>query len=77
MDTAFEIIQGLLSAIFSLLGITKTYPAQMVKNIIPWANKVPLLLIRLVGIVEIVCGIGLILPMVMHITCTFIEDYIG
>ncbi len=68
MNTAFEIIQGLLSAIFSLLGITKTYPAEMVKNMMPWANRVPLLLIRLIGIGELVCAIGLILPMITHIT---------
>jgi uncharacterized membrane protein len=68
MDTAFEIIQGLLSAIFSLVGIIKTYSAEMVKKLIPWANRFPLLLIRLIGIGELVCGIGLILPMVMHVT---------
>ena len=68
MDTAFEIIQGLLSAIFSSVGIIKTYPAEMVKSMIPWTNRFPLLLIRLIGICELVCGIGLILPMIMHIT---------
>jgi uncharacterized membrane protein len=67
-NTAFEIIQGLLSAIFSSIGIIKTYPAEMVKGMIPWATKVPLLLIRLIGIGELVCGIGLILPMIMHTT---------
>jgi hypothetical protein len=68
MDTTFEIIQSLLSAIFSSVGIIKTYPAEMVKNMIPWTNRVPLLLIRLIGVGELVFGIGLILPMATHIT---------
>jgi uncharacterized membrane protein len=68
MNTTLEIIQSLLSAIFSSVGIIKTYPAEMVKNLIPWANRVPLLLIRLIGMGELVCGIGLILPMITNTT---------
>jgi uncharacterized membrane protein len=68
MDTTLEIIQGLLSAIFSSVGIIKTYPAGMVNGLIPWTNRFPLLLVRFIGIGEITCGLGLILPMATQTT---------
>jgi len=67
MDTTFEILQGLLSAIFSLVGIIKTYPAEILKKLIPWTNRFPFLLVRVIGISELVLGLGLILPMVTHV----------
>jgi putative oxidoreductase len=68
METSLEIIQGLLSAIFSSVGIIKTYPVEMVNGLIPWTTRFPVLLVRFIGIGEIAFGIGLILPMATQIT---------
>lgn len=62
------IAQGLLAAIFMMEGIPKvTLPIEVLAKSIPWAVDLPLNLLKLIGIFEILGGLGLILPSLLRI----------
>jgi len=60
--------QGLLAAIFIMGGIAKVIqPIEELSKSIPWAVDLPLYLLKLIGIFEVLGGLGLILPSLFRI----------
>lgn len=64
MNTILWISQGILAAMFLMVGISKsTQPIEkLLKSGISWADRFPTSTVRLIGISELIGGLGLILP---------------
>jgi putative oxidoreductase len=62
------IVAGLLALAFLLAGFMKAFrPVEALKNMMSWVAVVPTPFVRLIGVAEILAGIGLILPAVTGI----------
>jgi uncharacterized membrane protein YphA (DoxX/SURF4 family) len=63
MNTALWIAQGLFGAMFILAGIMKsTQPKEKLAKNMPWVNDYSATQVKLIGVSELLGGIGLILP---------------
>lgn len=63
MNTALWIAQGVLGAMFTLAGFMKaTQPKVKLAKNMPWVNDYSAAQVKLVGIAELLGGIGLIVP---------------
>lgn len=64
MHILLWVVQVLLACAFGMAGVMKsTQPVDvLVQNGIAWAGQVPLLMLRFIGISELLGAIGLILP---------------
>ena len=63
MIIALWIVQGLLALVFLLSGFMKGFtPLEGLKKNMTWVSATPPVLVRLLGIAEILGAIGLILP---------------
>ncbi len=61
-------IQLLLAALFLLSGIMKLgYPISKLATMYPWTGQVSPVYVRLLGIVDLAGGLGLLLPSVLRI----------
>lgn len=61
------VVQSLLAGIFMMAGFMKTtLPIDSLGQSHPWANQVPDLLVRFIGVVELLGGIGLLLPAMLR-----------
>lgn len=61
------IAQGIVAVMFGMAGIMKaTQPLEMLTESLPWASAVPLELIRLIGVSELLGGLGLLLPSILR-----------
>jgi uncharacterized membrane protein YphA (DoxX/SURF4 family) len=68
MNITLWIIQALLALVFLMAGFMKTFrPIKALAEKMPWVTKVPSILVRLLGIAELLGAIGLILPVLTHI----------
>ena len=68
MNVFLWIVQVGLAAAFILAGVMKsTQPKEKLQPNLPWVEDFPLSTIRLIGIAELLGGIGLILPAVTGI----------
>ena len=69
MDTALWIVQILLALTFLMAGIMKTtQPIDRLKGMMPWIESLhPETLVRGIGILEILGGLGVILPSLTRI----------
>ena len=68
MNIAIWIIQGVLAVMFSMAGVMKsTQPKEKLAEKMPWVNDFPLGVVRLIGVSELLGGIGLVLPWALHI----------
>lgn len=69
MNIALWIAQGMLAALYLLVGSLKTFePAKVRENPhMTWAHGQPDQYIRMVGIPEVLGGLGLILPLLTGI----------
>jgi putative oxidoreductase len=57
------VVQGLLGAMFLAIGAMKaTQPIPVLANTLGWPAAVPAPLVRVIGIAELLGGLGLILP---------------
>ena len=63
MNTALWIAQGILGAMFIMAGIMKSTQAKekLAKNL-PWVNDYSATQVKLIGVAELLGGLGLILP---------------
>lgn len=60
--------QGIAAAIFVAAGLTKlTTPLPELAKMIPWTADFPELFVRLIGLIDLAGGLGLILPAVTRI----------
>lgn len=68
MKIALWIVQGLLALMFAFAGFTKmTTPINELATQMPWVNDFSEGIVRFVGAVEILGGIGLLLPSILKI----------
>lgn len=65
---ALWMAQGLLAFMFAMAGTMKaTQPIEELAKLVPWTPDVPLVLVRFIGVVEVLGAFGLILPAVTRI----------
>ena len=66
------VAQIILGGMFIMAGVMKsTQPIVDLSKSVPWTANVPLALIRLIGVSELLGGIGLILPSLLRIKPIF------
>ena len=69
MNVALWIVQAVLAVAFVAAGVMKsTQPKEKLQPNLPWVEDFSLGTIRLIGVAELLGGIGLILPAVTGIT---------
>ena len=62
------VVQIILGGMFIMAGIMKSsQPIIDLSQAVPWAAEVPAVLVRLIGLSELLGGIGLILPSLLRI----------
>ncbi len=62
------IAQGLMAAMFLMAGFMKiSQPISELAVSLPWVNEAPEMLIRFIGLSELLGGLGLILPTLLRI----------
>ncbi|GAB3651168.1 DoxX family protein [Glycomyces tarimensis] len=63
MNALLWILQGVLAAMFVIVGVLKSVqPKEKLAGPFPWVNDYSMPVVRLVGITELAAGLGLILP---------------
>lgn len=63
MNTALWIVQALLGISFTLAGLRKiTENNSKLGPQLPWTTRFPIWLIKLIGVLELLAGLGFILP---------------
>jgi hypothetical protein len=68
VNVVLWIVQGLLAAVFLLVGSMKaSRPVAALSKNMAWVSAVPLGLVRFIGVAEVLGAVSLILPMVTHI----------
>lgn len=68
LNISLWIAQGLLAAMFIMAGAMKSTQAiEQLATSLPWVAEVPSLLVRFIGISELLGGIGLLLPSILRI----------
>jgi uncharacterized membrane protein len=68
MNTALWIIQGLLAAMFGMVGTTKlTQTKEKLEKQLPWVNDVSMSTVRFIGLSELLGAIGLVIPWLTHL----------
>ncbi|WFR99249.1 DoxX family protein [Rhizobium tumorigenes] len=65
---ALWVAQGLIFASFCFFGFTKlTTPISQLAGMMPWTGAVPASFVRLMGLIDIVGGIGIFMPALTRI----------
>lgn len=67
MNIILWIAQLLLAVVFIGAGAMKALRYQQVRRQMTWVRDVPPALVRLIGVCELLGGIGLIIPAVTHV----------
>jgi DoxX-like protein len=68
-DTALWIVQGLLVFVFLAAGLLKTtQPIAKLTQFAPWVPLYPAVIVRLIGLTEILCALSLLFVGVFHYT---------
>ncbi|MUT65959.1 DoxX family protein [Paenibacillus sp. NEAU-GSW1] len=62
MNIALWVVQGLLALMFIFAGMTKAFQYEKAKASMPWVKDASKSLVTFIGLVELLGGIGLILP---------------
>jgi uncharacterized membrane protein len=62
MNIALWIVQVLLAAAFIFAGVTKAFRYEHAHATLPWVKDVPRGLTNVIGVAELLGGIGLLLP---------------
>jgi len=61
-------VQIILAALFAMAGIMKsTQPIDKLVKSVTWANRFPLITVRIIGLAELLGALGLILPWLLNI----------
>jgi putative oxidoreductase len=61
------ILQTLLSALMLMGAVMKFMPIEKLSAMMPWTGQVPPTMVRLLGIIDLLAGVGLILPSLLRI----------
>jgi hypothetical protein len=69
MGAALWVVQGLLVFVFLAAGLLKaTQPIAKLAQFGPWVTAYPAVIVRLIGITEILCALSLLLVGIFHFT---------
>lgn len=66
MNSVLWILQVGLMLIFVMDGVLKAFQYKVAKDNIPWIRDVPKVLVIFIGYVEIIAGLGLVIPIVFE-----------
>jgi DoxX-like family len=68
MDTTLWVVQGLLVFVFLAAGLFKTTQpiAKLAAQFGPWVASYPAVIVRLIGVTEILCAVSLLLVGLFH-----------
>lgn len=67
-NIALWVLQIILAAMFAMAGFTKaTTPFNELATMMPWTADVPSLMVRFIGMAEILGSVGLLLPALLRI----------
>lgn len=68
MHISLWVVQVLLAAMFILSGFMKVFmPIEKLSTMLPWATSVPAVLVKFIGVSELLGGLGLLLPSMLRI----------
>lgn len=68
MNIVLWVVQILLAIMFLMSGIMKAaMPIEKLATMLPWASSVPAALVKLIGVSELLGGIGIVLPSLLRI----------
>lgn len=67
MHIALWVAQVLLAALLLSGFIMKFLPIEKISAVMPWTGQVPVLVVRLLGVIDLLGAIGLILPALLLI----------
>lgn len=68
INIALWIAQGLLAMMFLMAGAMKTFqPIEVLAESLPWVTSYSQILVRFIGVSELLGGLGLILPSLLRI----------
>lgn len=68
MHISLWVVQVLLAAMFILSGFVKvSMPIEKLSTMLPWATSVPAVLVKFIGLSELLGGLGLLLPSLLRI----------
>lgn len=68
LNLALWIAQTLLAVLFLMTGANKAFqPVQELSQMMPWVAEVPEILVKFIGLSEVLGGLGLLLPSLLRI----------
>lgn len=68
LNISLWVAQSILAAMFIMAGIMKsTSPIDQLAPMLPWTKDVPELLVRIIGVSELLAGLGLLVPSIFRI----------
>ncbi len=68
LNISLWVAQGILAAMFLMAGAMKsTQPVEQLATSLRWVTKVPVALVRFIGISEFLGAVGLLLPSILRI----------
>lgn len=68
LNIALWATQVLLALLNLMAGSTKLFqPIEELSKMLPWANEMPALMVRFIGLSEVLGGLGLLLPSLLRI----------
>lgn len=68
LNISLWVAQSLLAAMFLMAGAMKSMQAiEQLSAMLPWTKDVPLGLVRFIGAMELLAGVGLLLPSILRI----------
>jgi uncharacterized membrane protein YphA (DoxX/SURF4 family) len=63
MEIAYWIVGGLLALFYVFAGVQKVVQSQeKLRPMMGWVDQIPMPVVRLIGVLEILGGLGLVLP---------------
>lgn len=65
MNAIVWLFSGILAVVFVAVGVTRAYFYEFAKKTWPWVSDLEPYAVRTLGLVEMICGVGLILPVVI------------
>ena len=62
MNTFLWVLQGLLALVFLVTGVRKLIRTDAQTRAVPWVRATPVLVVRGIGVLEILGALGVVLP---------------
>ncbi len=62
LNVILWIAQSILSILLLSGAVMKFMPVEKISGMMPWTGEVPIVLLRLLGVIDLLGGVGLILP---------------